>query len=527
MIGPHDEDLGGKQIDQYAILRCLGKGGMGAVYLARDTTLDRPVAFKVLFPSYLHVEGIVQRFEREAKAAAKLNHPNIVQVYGVGLTGDIPYIAMECVDGLSLETLIKQEGPMHWQRALGIAAQIASALECAHGHGVVHRDIKPANVLVDRQGRVRVTDFGIAKVMQAQTQLTSEGTFIGTPQYMSPEQCGMGEVGPASDLFSLGVTLYELMSGRIPFAGNTPATLIRSITLDRPEPLDNYVTGVPQTVHDFIGGLLQKNPAMRYSTAREVLLDLARIRDGLSLTRGIADTGSSQMRTMPAHPRGSTTNWSWSLPSMWKRAGLLAVVVLCLLVAGALGARYRMRHSGSEEGRAAPVNNASTPPPSAESGPVLDAGATLPPPPLEGGPPPENSDDPFPNLDRFFLEHDANRDGVLTRDEAPRIRQYDPKQLDTNGDLAVSKEELIAAGKRMLEAGGPARGLREGRFPAIPELMKRYDTNGDGRLAVAEVPESLHIRIREADQNGDGAATLEELQASSARMLPRTPPKPR
>ncbi|MCC6695892.1 MAG: protein kinase [Candidatus Hydrogenedentes bacterium] len=527
MGGLQDEDLSGKQIDQYAILRCLGKGGMGAVYLARDTTLDRPVAFKVLFPSYLHVEGIVQRFEREAKASAKLNHPNIVQVYGVGLNGDIPYIAMECVDGVSLETLIKQEGPMNWQRAMGIAAQVASALECAHAHGVVHRDIKPANVLVDRQGRVRVTDFGIAKVMQAQTQLTAEGTFIGTPQYMSPEQCGMGEVGPASDLFSLGVTLYELISGHIPFAGNTPATLIRSITLDRPEPLENYVTGVPQTVHDFIAGLLQKNPARRYSTAREVLLDLARIRDGLSLAKAVAETGSSQTRTLPVHPDGYSSNRVWSPSPIWKRAGLVGAIVLFVLVAGALGARYRLKHTVRGEGEAAPQNNATTSPLSADGGPVLDAGAGPPPPRQDGAPPLGNTEDLFPNLDRFFLEHDTNRDGVLTREEAPRIRQYDPKQFDTNGDLAVSKEELIAAGKRMLETGGPVRVVREGRLPTIPELMKRYDTNGDGRLAVSEVPEVLHLRIREADQDRDGTATMEELQASSARVVPRTPPRPR
>ncbi len=234
-------DLSGQQVDHYAIRRCLGKGGMGAVYLAQDVTLDRPAAIKVLLQMLAGQPGILERFEREAKAAAKLSHPNIVQIYGVRLDNTLPYIAMEYVDGTPLDDLLRQGGAMRWDEALRIVQQVAAALDCAHGHGIVHRDIKPANILVDHQGRVRVTDFGVAKVTQAATQLTADGTFIGTPQYMSPEQCGVGEVGPRSDLFSLGVTVYELLTGRTPFQGDTPASLIFKITKDAPEPLTRYV----------------------------------------------------------------------------------------------------------------------------------------------------------------------------------------------------------------------------------------------------------------------------------------------
>jgi serine/threonine protein kinase len=247
---------------------------MGEVYLAHDAALDRPVAIKVLKAAYANDEDFVQRFQREARAAARLSHPNIVQVHAVHIDAQPPYMVMEYVDGLSLDQRIASRKPLPWGNALAIVRQVASALGAAHAQGIVHRDIKPGNIIVDSQGRVRVTDFGIARVLDQATRLTADHMSVGSPCYMSPEQCGIGEVGPHSDLFALGITLYELITGELPFQAENTLGLIRKITTDPIPNLAGGTTGIPPVVQVFLETLTAKDPRYRYAEARQVIEDL-------------------------------------------------------------------------------------------------------------------------------------------------------------------------------------------------------------------------------------------------------------
>ena len=274
MQNGEQDNLIGMKLGHYEVMKRLGRGGMGSVYLAHDRSLDRLVALKVMLASLAQDESVFTRFKREARAVAQLNHPNIVQVYSVGVDKNTPFIAMEFVDGESVEAMLLRQRQCPWQQAISVAAQVAAALECAHEKGIIHRDIKPSNLLMDTRGRVRVADFGLAKVDTAATQLTSAGVLMGTPHYMSPEQCGTDEVGPSSDLFSLGVVLYEMLAGQRPFTGETPAGLVRSITLDTPRSIAELVPDLPPEVSRLVMRLLAKTPDTRFPSGRELGLAL-------------------------------------------------------------------------------------------------------------------------------------------------------------------------------------------------------------------------------------------------------------
>src|SRR5205823_11578427 len=219
---------------RYKIVRKLGAGGMADVYLAEDQELGRRVAIKVLNDRHANDEQFVERFRREAKNAAALSHPNVVSIYDRGDAEGTYYIAMEYLDGRSLKELIVSRGPAPVNVSIEYARQILSALRFAHRHGIVHRDIKPHNVLVDREGRVKVTDFGIARA--GTSQMTEAGSIVGTAQYLSPEQARGGEVDQRSDLYSLGVVLYELLTGTVPFSGDTPVEIAMKHLSQTPEP---------------------------------------------------------------------------------------------------------------------------------------------------------------------------------------------------------------------------------------------------------------------------------------------------
>ena len=208
---------------RYRIQRKLGAGGMADVYLAEDQELGRRIAIKILNGRHANDDQFIERFRREAKNAAALNHPNIVSIYDRGEAEDTYYIAMEFLDGRTLKELIVGRGAAPINVAIEYARQILSALRFAHRHGIVHRDIKPHNVLVDGEGRVKVTDFGIARA--GTSQMTEAGSIVGTAQYLSPEQARGGEVDPRSDLYSLGIVLYELLTGKTPFDGETPVEI--------------------------------------------------------------------------------------------------------------------------------------------------------------------------------------------------------------------------------------------------------------------------------------------------------------
>ena len=254
---------------------------MGEVYLAHDGVLDRDVALKVLRSQYAGDEEFAERFRREARSAASLSHPNIVQIYDRGETEDrTSYIAMEYVPGGTLKEQIQRRGPFGGRETAAVGAQIADALGAAHERGMVHRDIKPQNVLVTASGDLKVTDFGIARAASAVTSSASSAIF-GTAGYISPEQALGETVGPASDLYSLGVILYEMLTGELPFtADNSIAVCMKHVTepLRPPRQLNQ---DIPEGIDALVVMLLAKRPSDRYGSAMELLNDLERVRDGL------------------------------------------------------------------------------------------------------------------------------------------------------------------------------------------------------------------------------------------------------
>lgn len=250
---------------------------MGTVYLARDIALGRPVALKVLLGSLAKNPAMVRGFYREAQAAAPLRHPGIVRVFTAGIEGGTPFIAMEYVPGEPLDRFLRRKGRVSWQAALYVGGQVAAALQCAHDAGIIHRDIKPANILLDRQGRVRLTDFGIARVCAVE-QAGTEPSVIGTPQYMSPEQCAGGDVSHATDLYSLGVTLFQLIAGNLPFKADSAQALMRLIAEEPAPRLNRLIPEVPDDVARLVAHLLEKEPERRPASALEVAQTIERLR---------------------------------------------------------------------------------------------------------------------------------------------------------------------------------------------------------------------------------------------------------
>jgi eukaryotic-like serine/threonine-protein kinase len=268
---------------RYALLGLLGAGGMAEVFLARDRILGRDLALKVLREDYAEDAGFVSRFRREAQSAASLNNPHVVQVYDQGRSEDGRlYIAMEHVPGGSLKDLITKRGALEPAEAALLASQVAEALGVAHERGIVHRDVKPQNVLLGEAGEAKVADFGIALAASASTTSGTDLLF-GTPSYMSPEQA-MGErVGPASDLYSLGIVLYEMLTGTVPFAAEGAlATAMKHVT-DRPVSPRERDPSVPEAMEALVMGLLAKDPEDRCRSAFELAEDLRRARAGLPL----------------------------------------------------------------------------------------------------------------------------------------------------------------------------------------------------------------------------------------------------
>ena len=267
---------------RYMIVRKLGAGGMANVYLAEDQELGRRVAIKILNERYANDEQFVERFRREAKNAAGLSHPNIVSIFDRGEAEGTYYIAMEYLDGRSLKELITARGPAPIPVSVEYARQVLAALRIAHRQNLVHRDIKPHNVLVDGEGRVKVTDFGIARA--GPSQMTEEGSIIGTAQYLSPEQAQGAPVTPSSDLYSLGIVLYELLTGTVPFAGETPVELAMKHLSKVPEPPSRLRPEVPRDLDLVVMRALAKGPAERYQTADEMDADLARVARGVAVS---------------------------------------------------------------------------------------------------------------------------------------------------------------------------------------------------------------------------------------------------
>ena len=266
--------------DRYEILEILGEGGMAFVYKARDTQLERLVAIKTLKPNYVNQETFVERFKREAKTAANLNHPNIVQIFDWGIE-DEPFFVMEYIEGNTLTSIIAKNRTISLSDILFIGAQVSSGLHAAHEKGLVHRDIKPGNIMITPDGKVKVTDFGIVSLQNEESDITKTGSILGTASYISPEQAQGKPVSIESDLYSLGTVLYELISGKPPFAGDTPISTATKHLTERPEKPSSFRRDLPKGVESAIMKLLEKATYDRFKSAEDLRATLLQQRKSL------------------------------------------------------------------------------------------------------------------------------------------------------------------------------------------------------------------------------------------------------
>ncbi|HVD11103.1 MAG TPA: Stk1 family PASTA domain-containing Ser/Thr kinase [Gaiellaceae bacterium] len=266
---------------RYRILRKLGSGGMANVYLAEDEDLGRRVAIKILSERYANDESFNERFRREAKSAASLSHPNIVSIYDRGEADGIPYIAMEVIEGRSLKELILTRGPLPLATAIDYTHQILDALRFAHRNGIIHRDIKPHNILLGAENRAKVTDFGIARA--GASQMTEVGSIMGTAQYLSPEQARGAPVTAASDLYSVGIVLYEMLTGQVPFSGDSAIEIAMKHLNETPRPPSSLRPELTPELDQVVLRALAKNPEDRYQASEEFSADLDRVEAGIPI----------------------------------------------------------------------------------------------------------------------------------------------------------------------------------------------------------------------------------------------------
>src|SRR5688572_6017301 len=311
MIKDGAKFLAGQTVGPYEILNALGAGGMGEVYLAKDTRLNRQIALKFLSSRFTADENRVHRFKREALAASTLNHPNIITIHEIGSLEGVDFIATEFVDGVTLRQRI-EGGRLEFATSLDIALQIGGALAAAHEAGIVHRDVKPENVMVRHDGYVKVLDFGLAKLIEPSspaddsqvptaTALNTEiGAVVGTPRYMSPEQARGGNVDARTDIFSLGSVLYEMIAGRAPFAGVTTSDVIASILKDEPPPFADFAPEAPRELERIVRKTLRKDREERYQTIKDLLNDLKDLKKQLMIGDLGLRTAEAKRRSQPS-----------------------------------------------------------------------------------------------------------------------------------------------------------------------------------------------------------------------------------
>jgi serine/threonine-protein kinase len=356
---PAESDLTGKTLGDFLLLRRLGRGGMGQVYVAEQLSLKRKVAIKVMRAELAANETALKRFKVEAEAVARITHANIVQVYAIGECDGLHYMALEYVDGRNLGEFLARKGPPELLMALSIMRQVAAALQRASEQGIIHRDIKPDNILLTRKGEVKVADFGLARLTaeeQQPVQLTASGVTLGTPLYMSPEQVQCKPVDVRSDIYSFGVTCYHMLAGQPPFRGDNAFNVALQHVQATPEPLAQVRPDLPAELCAVVDKMMAKDPQQRYQTCRELLKDLARLREGL--TGGRASVvlrmvpGPSASQPLPAMPptvvlpRWPAKRW---LPWLAAASILLSLgvgVVLGLVATGRLGSE---RHPPAAE----------------------------------------------------------------------------------------------------------------------------------------------------------------------------------
>ena len=324
--------------NRYVIGDLIGSGGMAVVYQAWDRELEREVAIKVLRSEFNEDEDFIRRFNLEAQAAAKMSHPNIVGINGVGQDGDVRYISMEYVKGRTLKELIRQTGCIKPERAIQIALKILAAVDCAHRSHVVHRDIKPQNILVDVEGNVKVADFGIARATNAATQTYTDGSnMLGSVHYFSPEQASGQVADEKSDLYSVGVVLYEMITGEVPFDGDTPVSVALKHVQEAPRNVRDIMPTVSKGLDEVVLKALDKEASCRYQTAAEMAVDLKR---AIRMPRGgFVDTHNILERERKLRQRVKNLR---NRPGLLKQIKIWTIVIVSLTLIG-LGIYYGTR----------------------------------------------------------------------------------------------------------------------------------------------------------------------------------------
>jgi eukaryotic-like serine/threonine-protein kinase len=359
-------DLSGRILDDYRLLRRVGAGGMGQVYLAEQVSLKRRVALKILKAELAADPTMLERFQREAKAVARVTHANIVQVYQVGDAGGVYYMALEYVEGRNLRDYVARKGPPEALLALSIMRQVAAALQRAGELGIIHRDIKPENILLTRKGEVKVADFGLSLAVtseQPALNLTQTGVTMGTPLYMSPEQVEGKPLDPRTDMYSFGVSCYYMLSGQPPFRGHTAFEVALQHVQSEPAPLATIRPDLPAELCAIVHKMMAKKPDDRYQTCRELLVDLAQVRQALNsagtggvLTRPLAITGplplvepesAAHAARITGQVRGTPTGAPLAQPRRrWLPWALVGSVLLAATGGGALG--WLRLHAGTK-----------------------------------------------------------------------------------------------------------------------------------------------------------------------------------
>ncbi len=284
-------------LGEYEILREIGQGGMATVFLAHEIALDRKVAIKVMSPQFVHGVDMIERFKREARTAAGLNHPHIIPIYAVRESQQLLFFVMKNISGRSLDAILRDVGPLPFPMVRSILSDIGSALDYAHRQGVVHRDVKPGNIMIDEEGFAVITDFGIARAAQSDS-LTRSGTTVGTPSYLSPEACSGETVGPAADQYSLGIVGYEMITGQLPFSAESSLGMMYAQVHSPPRPSDQLRPDCPADLRDAIMRMLEKAPSDRFANLKEAVLAISGARvSGRSSGGNGTDGEDSGVRT--------------------------------------------------------------------------------------------------------------------------------------------------------------------------------------------------------------------------------------